>query len=114
MKKSAFAITMVSLTAIAAGCTTMSSQDYALVQKELRKPALRNEVTADCVASFRRDSAIEKENMAAFLNVSVAQLPSTFCTRFYRALASGRISYDQYLAAERNGNYAPFIRALRG
>jgi hypothetical protein len=114
MARSAFVIAILVVTAAVAGCTTMSSQDYALAQKELRKPAIRKEVTAKCVASFRQDSTVEKENMAAFLNVSVAQLPSAFCTRFYRALASGRISYDEYLAAERNGNYAPFIRALRG
>lgn len=102
----------VSIAALA-GCTTGSKSDYDLARNEIRKnAAVRRELVAQCKADFSKNSATDNENMAAVLGVSTASLPSAFCTRLYGAIASGKLTYEDFQSARRGG-YAKLIRVLR-
>ncbi|MCG7504454.1 hypothetical protein [Mesorhizobium retamae] len=98
-----------------AGCSTVTEGEYKSAQVVLKESGTtRRQITADCIADMKRESAADKANMAAFLGVSVARLPAAFCNRIVGAMADGRLSHRDIFGAQRNGNYAKLITVLRG
>lgn len=110
-KLSLAALGLAALTA--AGCSTVSSGEYAVVREELRTdPALRRQAIASCARDFSRSSAADRANLAGIAGVSVARAPGVVCTRIFQAIASGQISYQDFKAS--GGDYSKWIAVMRG
>lgn len=112
--KKALAAAMLLGAIAASGCTT-SQSEYEVGQAVLKTdPDIRRTITADCIKDIDNDSAAERANMAAFMNVPVSRVSSTFCNRLIKAVANNRISYADITKANRSGNYEKFIKVLLG
>lgn len=98
------------------GCTTMTESEYKTGQSLISEsPTVKRIVMEDCVADSRKDSPREQKELAAVLNVSVSNYPTTFCRRLINAYASGRITYEDYVNLRANrGGEEKIIRILQG
>jgi hypothetical protein len=115
MKKWISAAVMLSVAAFAGGCNTTGKSEFANVQAAISgSPALRKQAIADCKKEIPFQSQSDKANVAALMNVSVAQVPSVFCTRSVGGVASGRITYEDFVAAKRGGDISRIIKVLQG
>lgn len=86
--KKALAAAMLLGAIAASGCTT-SQSEYEVGQAVLKTdPDIRRTITADCIKDIDNDSAAERANMAAFMNVPVSRVSSTFCNRLIKAVAT--------------------------
>lgn len=96
-----------------AGCSTVSSRDYAVLREELRTdPQARRAAIADCTKDFAKGSPSDRQNLAALAGTSAARAPAVACERIFRAIASGRISHEDFTASR--GDYSKWIAVMRG
>lgn len=109
LRKVSSALLLVAL----AGCTTVTSSQYAVLREELRTdPQARRQVVDACRRDFERSPPAERQNLAALAGVSAARAPAVVCTRIFRAIANGRISYEEFNASR--GDYSKWIEVIRG
>ncbi len=97
-----------------AGCSpSVSRSEYAEFQNALRTdPKLRRLIVDGCRQDFARMSPAERRNMAQVAGVSVARAPTVVCQRIFRAIANGRISYQEFTS--RSGGYGKWIAVVAG
>lgn len=103
------------LAACASSSDRLDRSDYDIVQRDLRNnPQVYRREVQRCIASSSRDSHAERTALGNELGTSAARAPQAFCTRMYRGIASGRVSYSEFIAAT-NGHFTPnMVRVLRG
>ena len=115
--KTGFLVVVSALSALTlTGCTTVSESDYRTVRSAIAdSPSLKREIIANCIADRRNESLNEQKTNAAFMNVSVANYPSAFCNRMFKALASGRITYQDVKNLDSSSaDQSKIIRILQG
>jgi hypothetical protein len=98
------------------GCTTISESDYKLGRSYIAEnPSIKRELINDCIADRRRESIGEQKTGAAFINVSVAKYPQTFCSRVINAYVNGKLTYsDIQNASLSSADNSKFVRILQG
>ncbi|WP_432285503.1 hypothetical protein SLT36_01525 [Aminobacter sp. BA135] len=109
-------LALLGLSAIVAGCTTMSQGEYKNLQTALNgSPALKREVLVSCIKDENARSAKEKAEMAALFNIEPKNYASTFCKRMFNGLTSGRITYQDYVNLDSpTADSSKVIRILQG
>jgi hypothetical protein len=105
---------VVALGALSGCTTTVSESEYRVARAALNEsPSVRRELIADCIADRRRDTALEKREIAGLMRVSVANYERTFCNRVINAVARGQLTRNEI---NNSGNISDekFLRILRG
>jgi hypothetical protein len=96
-------IVSVSVSAIVlAGCTTMSYGTWNNLHEKMRdSPQTTHKLIADCIARQR--------------GLSSRQNAPTYCRRFLGGIASGRITYDDYLNLDSpNADHSKVLKLMAG
>ncbi|TWI31659.1 hypothetical protein [Mesorhizobium tianshanense] len=101
---------------ILAGCTTMSSGTWNNLHEKMRdSPQTRHRLIADCIARQRGLNSHQKVAHAKLVNRNVANYAPTYCRRFLGGIASGRITYDDYLKLDSpNADHSKVLKLMAG
>ncbi|MBD0416445.1 hypothetical protein [Oryzicola mucosus] len=90
--------TLALLSVALVGCASVSEGRYKTMQTALNGPAeTRNAALKKCVDREKKRSLTHKQNVAMITGASVEAYPEVFCRRVMNGIASGRISYQDYL-----------------
>ncbi|KQT69678.1 MULTISPECIES: hypothetical protein [unclassified Aureimonas] len=89
------------------GC--VSSTNYASLQEAMKgSPELVEKMTDDCAGSYH-GSATEREYLAKLARVpNNDKLPKVICLRAYRGIATGRITYEDFMSMS-SGQLRPVV-----
>ncbi|QOF73824.1 hypothetical protein IG197_12590 [Aminobacter sp. SR38] len=109
-------VTLLGLSAIVAGCTTMSQGEYKTAQTALSgSPALKREIMANCIKRENARPAKDKADMATVFNINPSNYAQTFCKRMINGMASNRITYQDYRNLDSTtADNSRLIRVLQG
>jgi hypothetical protein len=110
-------IVSVSVSAIVlAGCTTMSYGTWNNLHEKMRdSPQTTHKLIADCIARQRGLSSRQKVAHAKLVNRNIADYAPTYCRRFLGGIASGRITYDDYLKLDSpNADHSKVLKLMAG
>ncbi len=109
-------VILLGLSAIVAGCTTMSQGEYKTAQTALSgSPSLKHEIMASCIKDENARSAKDKAEMAAVFNINPNTYAQTFCKRMINGMASNRITYQDYRNLDSStADNSKLIRVLQG
>ncbi|MBT1158053.1 hypothetical protein J1C56_20865 [Aminobacter anthyllidis] len=109
-------VILLGLSAIVAGCTTMSQGEYKTAQTALSgSPSLKREIMASCIKDENARSAKDKAEMAAVFNINPSTYAQTFCKRMINGMASNRITYQDYRNLDSStADNSKLIRVLQG
>ncbi|AZO30839.1 MULTISPECIES: hypothetical protein [unclassified Mesorhizobium] len=102
--------------ALLAGCTSANEGQWNTAQAAMQgNPAFKREVMADCVKQVGSRQLKDRQAVAKLMNVSVARVPSAFCSRFFNAWASGRLTYRDFQGIHsQTADKSRFVRILQG
>ncbi|MCX8997800.1 hypothetical protein NOF55_11875 [Rhizobiaceae bacterium BDR2-2] len=102
-------IAVLASTMALSGC--MTETRYNQAQELVRgSPALKRDAIERCYAGSNRSTPARKAEMARIMNVSPrSDVARIYCTRAFNAIASGRISYQDF-----RDRSPRFIRAIQG
>jgi hypothetical protein len=108
-------LTLAAFLTLASGCTSISKSEFETAQEAMKgSPGLKRDAIAECTHGVNGKPAAEKANVAKLMNVSLAAMPSLYCTRMMNAIASGRISYSDAQAFERGTKVPEMIQIIQG
>lgn len=98
------------------GCNTVSEGQFNNAKAVLSgSPTLRIQKIQDCVAIQKNASRADKKFRAGLTGASIAKYPGVFCSRLINALASGRITYEDYKRLDRpDADSSKVIRIAQG
>ncbi len=110
-----FAAALVGVSLVA-GCSTMTEGEFNTMHTVLEgSPATKRQAIKDCIARERSISQADKNTYAAIMNVSAARYETAFCNRLMNALASGRITYADYVKLSSPGaDSSKLIKVMQG
>lgn len=78
---------------VLSNCSLPSKQEFEKIQAMLNRSAdLRRAVNTECIEMVAAQPRKTRENGATYMNVSLGQMPSTFCKRMLGAMATGRFT----------------------
>lgn len=99
-----------------AGCTTLTEGEFKNTQAVVSgSPSAKRETIDECVARKRAEPLSERQEAASFHNVKLSAFPETYCKRLWNAVASGRITYDDYRKLDQPGaDNSKIIRIMQG
>ncbi|WFP74783.1 hypothetical protein [Mesorhizobium sp. WSM4906] len=101
---------------VLAGCTSAKESRWNSAQAAMQgSPAFKRGIIADCNKQVGSEQLKDRQAVARLMNVSVARAPAAFCSRFFNAWASGRLSYRdvQGIHSQTAAN-SRFVRILQG
>ena len=78
----------------------MTAAQYAGLQHAIGDPKVQAAVAAGCADRMKTHPAEQLADMAAVLDIDVADTPRVYCERLFAAVARGAISYDDYAAVQ--------------
>jgi hypothetical protein len=106
---------MVALAMLVGGCNPGFAAQLKAKQGAGEKNAvLRRQAIDSCKGKARYFNHTFKMELAVMMKVPKAEVEDAFCTRLANAVADGRITDADLVKAQRSGNLAAFVRALKG
>lgn len=106
---------MVALAMLVGGCNPGFAAQLKAKQGAAEKDvALKRQTIDGCKGKARYFDYTLKVELALLMKVPEAQVEDAFCTRLFNAVAAGRITEADLVKAQRSGNLAAFVRALKG
>jgi hypothetical protein len=110
-----FTAVMISALAVFSGCNTVFETDYKAGQTFLAENKSARRIVAQECAKDVGYTDIEKRELAAIMNVPESKVTEVACRRFTNAMASGRMTYDDYVNMISNsGDQSKILKILVG
>ena len=107
------AMTLIS-TGLLAGCAPTEQEYDATVTMLQGSPRARTEVLNMCIKRMSATDAAWHHNAAVVMNVSDKDAPRVACSRYLKALVSGRATYQDTLDLS-NRRYTPkLVKIFQG
>ena len=111
--RATIAITLIA-TGLLAGCAPSQQQYDAAITVLQGSERARTEVLNDCVKRLSASDATWHHNAAVVMNVSEKDAPRLACSRYMKAIVSGRATYQDMLDIQ-NRRYTPkLIKIFQG
>lgn len=106
---------VLALSAVVLSGCGVSQTGYATSREALKgSPAVRSDFVRTCTRNISRKPLGTRQGIAKLMNVSVAKVPYTYCSRLTRGITSGRLSYSDISAASRGQVTPTVVRVLQG
>jgi hypothetical protein len=108
-----FAILLLTLSL--ASCSSISEKQYdKLMTKLASSSKMQKQETEACKAKFHNARQQVRKNMAAVVGVPQDQAVKVFCNRMVKALASRKLSYEDFVAGSRGEITPRILRLVQG
>ena len=86
---------VTTLSVLGACASRATVQDYAVYREEIRSDRqARRDATAQCVRTFSEGDRNWRVTLAAMARASIPRAPAVACQRIVRAIADGRLTYQ--------------------
>jgi hypothetical protein len=104
------------MAALLSGCNTTTEAEYKLGISVIKKdPALRQDLSRECIADAKKLTLNEQKTLSAIMNVSLQQFPRSICNRIIGAMLNGRLSYSEAKNfGNPNSDMSKLIRIIQG
>ena len=107
-----FGIGIVFLVMLTA-CTTGDS-GFRTVEGMASRPDMAREIVSQCIDLISLRPRGQREEVAALMGVPAAKVPGAYCGRVVKALASGRLTVDDWNAMRQGNSTDNLIKVVRG
>ncbi|SEE80313.1 hypothetical protein SAMN05444161_7222 [Rhizobiales bacterium GAS191] len=108
-------ILLVPLHALGASAPRLSRDKFSVAADAMKgSAALRRLGVERCAARMNAMPKSQRANIAALIDVSLEHMPATFCERVLSAMASGQMSYDDYVDAIRRHLTVKVVHIIQG